>query len=408
MKTKTKIAILVSLVCGVATFGQLRSYDKQIRLTGITDQWHSIPLPDTLFADVQQDLSDIRVYGVTENDTLEAPYLLKVSNSKGDVSKIDFKLINSSYNENGYYYTYEVPTSKNINEIDLNFKDGNFDWDVTLEGSQNQLEWFTILEDYRILSIKNSQTNYSFTHLNFPNAKYRYYRLLVKSDSQPDLVSSSLNLDSIPPAAYRDYPIDTFDVRHENKRSFITIDLKSRLPISNLKLNVLDQVDYYRPVEITYVSDSVQTEKGWRYSYSRLTEATLSSLEDNIFEFKTVLAKRLKIIVKNYDNEPLTISKPELKGYSHMLMARFDKPATYFLVYGNPNAHTPIYDISKVGFELPENAVALGLGKPEKILKKSMVEESPLFQNKWWLWGIMGIIMLVLGVFTLKMIRKEN
>ncbi|PIB25323.1 DUF3999 family protein [Maribacter sp. 4G9] len=408
MRTRTKIATIALLGFGVASFGQIQNYDKQIRLSGITEQWHSIALPDTLFADVQNGLADIRVYGVTEIDTLEAPYLLQVSHSKGDLSKIDFKLINSSSNKNGYYYTYEIPTSKSINEIQLSFKDENFDWNVTLEGSQNQQEWFTVLEDYRILSIKNNQTDYSFTHLNFPNAKYRYYRLLVKSDSQPNLVHSSLNLDSIIPAKYRDYAIETFDVIQENKNSVITIDLKARLPISYIKLDVSDKVDYYRPMEITYVSDSVKTEKGWRYRYSALTAGTLSSLEDNTFKFKTVLAQRLQVLVHNYDNEPLAISKPEVKGYTHKLLARFDKPATYFLVYGNQNARTPIYDISKGGFKLPENVAALILDKPEPISKNTTVEASPLFENKWWLWGIMGIIMLVLGVFTLKMVRKEN
>ena len=408
MRMRTKIIIFALLGFGFASFGQLKSYDKQIQLSGITEQWHSIPLPDTLFADVENNLADIRVYGITENDTLEAPYLLTVSASKGDLSKIDFKLINSSSNKNGYYYSYEVPTSQSINEIELSFKDENFDWNVTLEGSQNQQEWFTILEDYRILSIKNSQTNYRFTHLNFPNAKYRFYRLLVKSNSQPNLVHSSLYLDSITPPKFKNYTVKKFDVSQENKNTLITIDLKSRLPISDLKLDVSDKIDYYRPIEIKYVSDSVKTEKGWRYNYRTLTSGTLSSLEKNDFKFKTVLAQRLQVIVHNYDNEPLTISKPEVKGYLHALLTRFDKPATYVLAYGNQNARAPIYDISKAGFRLPDNATALTLGEPELISKNKTTKDSPLFENKWWLWGIMGIIILVLGVFTLKMIRQEN
>ncbi len=215
-------------------------------------------------------------------------------------------------------------------------------------------------------------------------------------------------LDSITPPKFKNYTVKKFDVSQENKNSFITIDLKSRLPVSYLKLDVSDKVDYYRPIEIKYVSDSVKTEKGWRYNYRTLTSGTLSSLEKNDFKFKTVLAQRLQVIVQNYDNEPLTISKPEVKGYLHELLTRFDKPATYVLAYGNQNARAPIYDISKAGFKLPDNATALTLGEPELISKNKITQESPLFENKWWLWGIMGIIMVVLGVFTFKMIRQEN
>ena len=405
---RTKILIISLLGLCFASFGQLQNYDKKMELSGITEQWHSVKLPETLFADIKNNLADIRIYGVTENDTLEAPYVLKVSEAKGELSKIDFKLINSSSNKNGYYFTYEVPTSKSINEIQLDFKNDNFDWNIMLEGSQNQQEWFTLLEDYRILSIKNSQTDYSFTHLNFPNAKYRFYRILVKSDSKPDLVRSSLYLDSITPANFNDYTIKSFNVTQENKNSVITVNLKSRLPISYLKLDVSDKVDYYRPIEIQYISDSIKTEKGWRYNYNTLTSETLSSLEKNDFNFKTVLAQRLRVIVHNYDNEPLTISKWQVKGYVHELLVRFDKPAKYYLAYDNQNARAPIYDVSKAGFKLPENSTALTLGKPEIISKNHIAKKSPLFENKWWLWGIMGIVILVLGVFTLKMMRQEN
>jgi hypothetical protein len=301
-----------------------------------------------------------------------------------------------------------VPTSKSLNQIQLDFNNDNFDWKVKLEGSQNQQEWFTILEDYRILSIKNDQTDYNFTHLNFPNSKYRFYRILVKSNSKPDLVRSSLYLDSLVPAKYKDYKIKKFDVAEENKNSVITIDLKSRLPISNIKLNVLDKVDYYRPIKIQYIADSVKTEKGWRYSYNTLTSGTLSSLEKNDFKFKTVLAQSLRIMVHNYDNAPLAFSKPETKGYVYELLARFDKPAKYYLVYGNPDGRAPVYDISRTNFKLPENSTDLTLGKPELILKEPRTEISPLFENKWWLWGIMTILILVVGFFTLKMISTKN
>ena len=405
---RTKILILSLLGLCFASFGQLQNYYKKMDLSGITEQWHSVKLPETLFADIQNNLADIRIYGVTENDTLEAPYVLKVSEAKGELSKIDFKLINSSSNKNGYYFTYEVPTSKILNEIQLDFKNDNFDWNIMLEGSQNQQEWFTLLDDYRILSIKNGQTHYSFTHLNFPNAKYRFYRLLVRSDSKPDLVRSSLYLDSIVPAKFNDYSVEKFNVTQENKNSIITIYLKSRLPVSYLKLPVSDKVDYYRPIEIQYISDSVKTEKGWRYSYNTLTSGILSSLEKNGFKFKTVLVQKLRVIVNNYDNESLSFSKPEVKGYVHELLARFDQPATYYLAYGNENARSPIYDITMASFKLPKNTTALKLGKPEIISKNHLPEESPLFENKWWLWGIMAIVIVVLGIFTLKMMRQEN
>ncbi|MGB3150039.1 MAG: DUF3999 family protein [Maribacter sp.] len=405
---KTKILGCLFLLLSTLCFGQLHSYDRKIPLSGITEQWHSVPLTNEIFADVRDNLADIRIYGITENDTLEAPYVLKISNAKGTLSKIDFKLINTSSNQNGFYFTYEVPTAKTLNQIRLDFKNKNFDWKVALEGSQNQQEWFTLLDDYRILSIKNNQTDYAFTHLNFPNAKYRYYRLLVHSNKQPELTGTSLYLDSIIPAEYQKYPVTNFKVTEENKNTIIALDLKSRLPLSYLKLDVSDEIDYYRPIEIQYISDSVKTEKGWRYSYRTLTSGTLTSLEKNEFKFQSTLARRLRVIVRNFDNEPLTFSTAEIKGYAHHLVARFTKRANYYLAYGNQSVSSPIYDISNNGFKLPKNTSILKLGQTEIIPKTKGIQVTPLFENKWWLWSLMGIIILVLGGFTLKMMQDKG
>ncbi|WP_281540771.1 DUF3999 family protein [Maribacter aestuarii] len=408
MRTSTKIgAFLLLLSCSIS-FGQLNSYDQKIALKGTTDQWHTIPLPNTLFSHVKNNLADIRIYGITKTDTLEAPYVFRVSDAKGALSKIDFSLINTSSNENGYFFTYEVPTTKSINEIQLNIKNDNFDWNVMLEGSQNQREWFTLLEDYRIVSIKNSQTNYSFTNLQFSNAKYRYYRLLMMSDVKPELLRTTLYLDSIIPSTYQEYPVANFEVTEEGKNTILTTDLNSRIPVSYMKIGVMDKIDYYRPVEIQYVSDSVNTEKGWRYSYRTLTTGTLSSLEENEFKFNSYLAKKLRVVVQNYDNQPLTFSKPIVKGYRHELIARFDKSADYYLAYGNNNARAPIYDISGNGFVLPKNLKPVTLGQPQTIQKSKLPRTLPLFENKWWLWGIMGIVILVLGAFTIKMMRSSG
>ena len=47
--------------------------------------------------------------------------------------------------------------------------------------------------------------------------------------------------------------------------------------------------------------------------------------------------------------------------------------------------------------------------KDETIDKTLMTKEvkkvSPIFENKLWLWAVMGVIILLLGWFTFKMIR---
>ena len=407
MKLKNNILFFLGSLCTILSFGQLDTYDHKIELSGIEDQWHAIEIPHTVFGKIHQNMNDLRIYGLTPNDTIEAPYILKAATEKTQSKKVDFKLINSVSNTKGYYFTYEVPTAEAINEIQLDFENKNFDWKIVLEASQNQREWFTILDDYRLLSIKNAQTNYNYTNLYFKNSKYRYYRLLVQANDKPKLLKSTIQMETKTPADYQEFMVNSLDIKEVDKQSIIDIDLKKRLPISHLKLKISDKIDYYRPLTVEYVSDSIKTEKGWRYNYRYLTSGTLNSIEENEFKFESTLAQKIRITLQNYDNEALTIESAQLKGYTFKLISRFNKPAQYYLAYGKVNARKPQYDITQSISKIPLHPKKLALGEVQNIPKKEVPTVSPIFENKIWLWVVMGIIMLVLGGFTLKMMQKK-
>jgi hypothetical protein len=47
------------------------------------------------------------------------------------------------------------------------------------------------------------------------------------------------------------------------------------------------------------------------------------------------------------------------------------------------------------------------MGEARQIEKEALIEKQPLFVNKNWLWVIMGAIILLLGWFSLKMIKER-
>ncbi|QLG44176.1 DUF3999 family protein [Costertonia aggregata] len=407
MRTKNKLVFYIAILSCLNAVAQLHTYDKKMQLNGVSELWHSIQLPDDVFESVKDDMADIRIYGITQSDTLEVPYILKYSAASEIEAEANFKLINTTSTNDGYYYTYEFPISTSLNQIAFSFGNTNFDWKANLEGSQDQTKWFTILEDYRILSIRNQQTDYSFTQLDFPDSKYQYFRLFIKTKDKPELLRTSLISNESIPATYTDYPVKNINVSEKGKETYIDIDLKQRAPVSYLKLDIADTIDYYRNISFQYVFDSVKTEKGWIYNYKNLGYAMLTSIEDSEFTLRSTLAKKLRAKIKNYDNQPLKINTVTVKGYQYYLNARFTEQAQYYLAYGKKQALRPVYDITEQTFAIPENISALTLGQEEIIPKKEIVTNAPLFENKWWLWGIMIVIILLLGGFTLKMIQKK-
>src|SRR5690606_22440473 len=142
MKIKTS-ALIILLLCSMISVAQMQQYNFKREISGINDQWHKIILPVDIYKSVNQNLSDIRIYGITSSDTIEAPYMLKLKEDKAIEKKVDFRIINSTASNNAHYFTFEVPSAEAINMMHLNFVQENFDWRITLEGSNDQSEWFT-------------------------------------------------------------------------------------------------------------------------------------------------------------------------------------------------------------------------------------------------------------------------
>jgi len=179
------------------------------------------------------------------------------------------------------------------------------------------------------------------------------------------------------------------------------------VPVRQVQLNFADSIDYYRPIHIRYVRDSVNTDKGWHYNYTTLATGTMSPLESNSFNFEETILQELQIIIKNEDNAPLTFTGATVKGYQQFLKVRFAKAAKYSLAYGKATAVVPNYDIQQFTEKIPKTTSTLDFGPEMQIFEDELDSTSPFFENKFWLWGIMGIIILILGWFSLKMIKNK-
>jgi hypothetical protein len=408
MKLSVKITCLFFL--GYAcSFGQKNSYDYKRELPGIKDQWYRIILPNDIFNKVAPDFSDVRIYGITgTKDTIEAPYILRQSAEKAEGKEVAFHLINQSKNGKGYYYTFDLPTEIVVNQIKLAFRQTNFDWRVSLEGSQNQREWFSIIDHYRILSIKNDRTAFQFTDVIFPGSRYHFFRMLIQAGQKPELISAKISRNDVSDGDYRTYTTQAVQIRDEkrDKQTIVEVDLKSIVPVSKLGINIKDKFDYYRSVTIQYLADSVKTPQGWRYEYNTLTSGTVNSFGKNEFRFNGTLLRKLKMIIENEDNAPLHIDSVVVKGYIHELIVRFDTPGTYFLTYGNRHASKPNYDIERFTDKIPNSPEVLKLGDEQSMGNEIIQKAHPLFQSKIWLWVVMVIVIGVLGWFSFSMLKK--
>lgn len=408
MSQKTNKLLLICLFLSTYLGAQLKDYSYKSEIKGITDQWHRIILPEQVFAEARDGLDDVRVYGITTNDTIEAPFILKAETSRYKNQAVYFKALNASHTNTAYSYIYEIENQQIINEIILDFYAKNFDYKITLEGGQNLSEWVAIQENYRIIAIQNQHTDYAFTSLNFPNSSYKYYKITIPTAEDPKLDDAKIFQKQETRAIYNSFVIkdkkSNFD--ENTKETTLTVTLKNAALINNITLKVKDSIDYYRSITIACALDSVKTEKGYHINYRNIFNGTLSSLEKNIFDFPSKKAKKIKITIAHQDNEPLEVAEIGVKGLQHEIFVRFDKPATYYLVYGNENAKTPNYDIRTLPNVLPKIVNTIQVSESIAIAKTAVLETKPLFEDKKWLWGLMILIIGIIVWFTVGMIKK--
>lgn len=406
---RLKINLLSALMLfAICTKAQTNNYKFKRNITGVNSNWHSIKLPDQLYKNANSGFEDLRIFGVKGKDTVEVPYLLKQRADQINTQEIAFKQINQSANANGYFYTFQSPVASTINEINLSFKQENFDWQVTLEGSNDNIEWFSILSNYRILSIKNSSTDYQFTKLSFPDSQYQYFRIAVKSTVQPELLEAKIAKTDTIKGTYENIQYKSFILKNnqKTKETIIDVALKNTAPLSYLKLNAQSDFDFYRPIKIEYVTDSFKTDKGIQYNFSNIYDGTISSLEKTEYHFPNTITSRIRITIQNHDNKPLRLSDLDLKGNIYELVARFDDPKLeYALYYGNENADAPSYEIEKFESKIPADLTTVSIGPEQNNPAYSIKIEKPLFNNKAWLWVLMAIIIALLGWFSFKMLR---
>lgn len=398
------------LISSVAS-GQMDTYEYKRELSGVTDRWHTIELTQDVLGKMQNNLSDIRIYGITNNaDTMEVPYLLNVLATEQIEKKVGFGMLNFSKTQDGYFYTFQIDDADLINKISLNFHKSNFDWRIKLEGSQNQKEWFTILEDYRILDIHSGDTKFNFTDLNFSDSRYAFYRLFVISKTDPKFKSASISSQQIATGKTTTYPFSLIDKSKKNSRTSVyELVLKEAARINSISISVKSDFDFYRPITFSQLTDSIQTETGMKYTYQTLASGTLSSFEPNTFNFSAITATRMKLQIENGDNQQLEIGEITANGFVHELIARFtNKNADYYLAYGNSKATEPRYDIARFTDSIPTNLAQLNLGNSTLISKKNNKKSLSLFESQRWLWAVLIVIIALLGWFSLKMMRGKT
>lgn len=408
--------VLTILLSGNGLYAQFTACDYNCRLGNtIKEDFYSIPLSPAIIAHSAASLNDLRIYNMAGSDTTEIPYLLEYMGDRTEEQPVSFELVNDvTHLKCCSFVTLKMNKNKVINSIHLDIAENNFDKVLSIQGSNDNKEWFDIKHHLRIVGFDNAGISFRSSSISFPSAEYTYFRISFDDDSSPKVTVTNAYAfeNKTSKGQYDELPIKSKQ-QTENKKektSALIVDLSSNYMLSYLSLKSRDKNDFYRDINIYRSTGTYHTPKGDEDSWQMINSGVIISNDDNVFTLGNEQAKKIKIEVINYDNQPISLDEVKIFSEKVSLVAKLPASDRLYLAYGNKNAAAPVYDLVHFKDKIPASLSVVSPGKEE--LKTAVTlnasAEEPLIKNKMWLWIIMLLVILLIGYFALSMVKKEK
>ncbi len=419
--TKTRLTFfvlsMVSLLFMVhPLFAQLNGYDYKRKLDRVEKEgWYSIELAPDILARSVSSLNDIRLYNVTGKDAVEIPYLFEWLGNKIEEEEVPLELINNTYiRKCCSYVTLKFQNKKSINKIKLGVAEEIFDKTLKIEGSADNVEWFTIKENLRIVGFGSNEHPYKYTILNFPSSEYNYFRLVLDDEHSPriNIVNTYAYETHCIKGRYCEPGINEWKTsdKKEEKTTEIIINFHYKYFISNILIEPKTDKVFYRNLNIYYLSGITKAPKGDIENWTLLNTTVFSSNEIRPVDCHNIQTNKIKVEIINNDNVPLEITNVKAFSEECRLVAQLPVSDNLFLAYGKNNEHAPRYDLIHFKDKIPPELKTIPFGQETKIEKDSAKEEKkkPLLVNKLWLWGTMLVIISIIAIFSFKMLKTNK
>jgi len=432
---KSKRILVVALL--LAACGNLRAldltrfkYHTPVSLEQGAAPYGRLSLTPQIYDAARLDLADIRLVAADGN---QIPYILARPEDQTRKLKYQPTLINRSTNARGAaMVTLDFGKLTVKNSIEVRTRGSNFRRAVRVEGSNDNIEFYTVIERAYVFAVDNTTR---FEQIDLPANDYRYLRITVgpMTTEENAVAVNEVGAFELEKKDAERHSVQMTLANHRedanNRLSIYDYDLRYRhLPLSEIRLQVADE-SFYRYVTVegrdaTTKKVEIPGEDN-RPRYKDVEVGWQRIVSDAVYRYPTpdgrqreklvlrLPAERacryLRVAVKNYDDKPLLIRSASAKMIPHqMVFAVADSPAALYV--GAPSLAPPVYDL--------RHRLSRPLQVQARNARTADIVENPLFaqapaervpwseRHKVTLLVVLGIVALVLAAFILKSLQS--
>jgi hypothetical protein len=403
----TLLFCVITLCCNAQTEG----YKFYTQLDTVkTSGFYNIELTPAITAYLKTDYSDLRIV----NDSGKwVPHRLRVPATERCVIAIewDMKILKKTNTA----LTTEIIIQNNeaaIKELRLIVKNTSAERYCTLTGSDNLQNWFSINDSVLLRPNATDNKLESFFEINFPSSDYKYFKLLINNKDKEAInilrvrssSSSNAKVARLPEYASFENPQVAIFQKDSANTSFLKLTQKEAYHFDKISIKLSSAKYFYRTVKMYLPIDANSSFTKPGTIHKSFIISNNSNLE---FDVPLTNAKQFYLLVHNEDNLPLKVAECKTWNNMHLATAYLEKGNNYKLILGNESAVLPNYDLTKLNINIPDSTAVLPIGTISAF-KETFITVKPPKNNNWILWAAIIGVLIVLLLFTKKMITEVN
>ncbi|MGG9962030.1 hypothetical protein [Ferruginibacter sp. SUN106] len=406
---KKWISVVLFCMIAVCCTAQTAGYKFYSELDSVkTSGFYNIAITPELSAHLKTDYSDLRIV----NDSGKwIPHVLHypLNEVSNDIFHFDLKYTKPENNK--IRTSLIIENSQNIiSNIGLIINNTLAERFCTLSGSNDSKNWF-IINDSILINPEPVETGIANTFLiNFPPCNYKFYKIIIRNNNKDpfDIIRIVNQTSAIIKSPYQDKiiqnPTTSIQQKDSGKISYIKITQQQAFHFSGISLK-LDGVKYFsRNVELYIPSSS-------NHSFSnpgqRLQNFTVSNNSTLQFNVPLVNATIFYLLIHNEDNLPLKVAAINTSIDYRYITSYLEKGNKYKLIMGNISAIKPNYDLASINTKFSDSTPILAFKKIAGFEEKPVIV-TPQKNNTWILWAAIIAVLIVLLLFTRKMMTEVN
>lgn len=195
----------------------------------------------------------------------------------------------------------------------------------------------------------------------------------------------------------------------EVKQTYVRITFDTPQYIDKLKFRIKGPTYYLRNAQIALLQKE-DDKRRWgnkETDYQPVHYFELnSSLDSAVVQLPRFKAAEFYLIIDNEDNQPLEIEVVQAFQLKSSIVSLLEQGKKYILKFGDETLAAADYDLVYFQNNIPESVPTIATGEIIQLLKDEENPPKPGFlSNKAILWTVLGIVVFLLGLLSVKMVR---